>query len=117
MEPWQMGSAYQRFRVCLFWVCDSIQLLPKFGACDDEYGQLGAIGVDRSDWGCGGGLSSSWKEAVYAACLFCGREKAGWGWFANNLNVVDTVVSIDNGQHIAARQEAVKVHKYRSFPN
>ena len=45
--------------------------------------------MDRGDRSCDSFLFVSRQEAVYAACCLCGREKGGWGWFANNLNIID----------------------------
>lgn len=66
-----MGSADQRLRVPLFGLCDGVLCVSEYGAGDGEHGELGASAVGVRRWACGGGLSGSWEESIYAACCVC----------------------------------------------
>lgn len=80
-----MGSAGQRFRVPVFRVRHGVLRFSEHAARDGEHGELGPAAVGGRRGACGGGLSGSREEGIYAACCVCRGEKAGRGGASDGL--------------------------------
>ena len=114
MEPWTMGTSYQRLCFRLFRLCDSVFLLSQLGSSLDKHGQLGATGMGGGDTHCTRGLHTPWAKSLYSSSDFRGREKASGNWSTKYLMAISSVGIWDHGPEQDGRIKPWKpnIHMY-----